>query len=190
MKCLSADCGYAAHATGHAEHPKKGAVAFVGWCCGRCKDKGDGSHGPCCQQVAHSFADVSAEVKRRRGLTAQLHREACIAMGYEEVVIDGRHHWMDVKEWSVGDWEFDADDYGFLNQLRRNWRAHDDAIDGDNDAVKHPGDPPISDPDGDRALRDWESETLCGDAPFLFNSEPMSTKVEEVDEVEEETLSS
>jgi len=116
---------------------------------------------------------------------AQLHREACIAMGHEEVVIDGRHH---------GFLGIDADDDAFLNQLKRNWKlgleAHDDAIDGDNDAVKHPGDPPISDPDGDRALRDWESETLCGDAPFLFNSEPMSTKVEEVDEVEEETLSS
>ena len=106
-------------------------------------------------------------------------------MGHEEVVIDGRHH---------GFLGIDADDDGYLNQLRSNSKlrleAHDDAIDGDNDAVKHPGDPPISDPDGDRALRDWESETLCGDAQFLFNSEPMSTKVEEVEEVEEETLSS
>ena len=51
--------------------------------------------------------------------------------------------------------------------------AHDDAIDGDNDAVKHPGDPPISDPDGDRALRNWESETVYGDDPLLLSREPM-----------------
>ena len=58
--------------------------------------------------------------------------------------------------------------------------AHDDAIDGDNDAVKHPGDPPmtpidqnLSDPDGDRALRNWESETLGGDDPLLLSREPM-----------------
>ena len=123
-------------------------------------------------------------------------------MGHVEVVMsDGRHQWVDVKEWSVGDWEFDDDDDGFLNQLKRNWRvgleAHDDAIDGDNDAVKHPGDPPmtpidqnLSDPDGDRALRNWESETLGGDDPLLLSREPMSTKVEEVEEVEAMHLSS
>ena len=39
MKCLSADCGYAAHTTGHAHHPTKGAVAFVGGVAGGAKTK-------------------------------------------------------------------------------------------------------------------------------------------------------
>ena len=156
------------------------------------------------------FADVNAEVKRRQGLTpAQRFREVRMAMGQEDVVMsdgaraDGRQR-MDVKEWFVGKLEFDDDDDddddGFLNQLKRNWRMGLVDDDGDNDAVNHPGDPPmtpidqnLSDPDGDRALRNWESETLGGDDPLLFSREPMeveSTKVEEVEEVEAMHLSS
>ena len=189
MKCLSPNCGYACHTTGHAHHPTKGLVSFLGWCCGRCKDKDDFSHGPCCEQVAwaHSFADVNAEVKRRQGLTpAQRLREVRIAMGQEDVVMsdgaraDGRQR-MDVKECH----DDDDDDDGFLNQLKRNLRMGLVDDDGDNDAVNHPGDPPmtpidqnLSDPDGDRALRKWESETLGGDDPLLLSREPMEVEAE------------
>ena len=188
-KCLSPNCGYAAHTTGHAHHPTKGLVSFGGWCCGRCQDKDDFSHGPCCEQVkwAHSFADVNAEVKRRQGLTpAQRLREVRIAMGQEDVVMsdgaraDGRQR-MDVKECH-------DDDDGFLNQLKRNLRMGLVDDDGDNDAVSHPGDPPmtpidqnLSDPDGDRALRKLESESPGGNDLLLFSREPMEVeaKVEE-----------
>ena len=39
----------------------------------------------------------------------------------------------------------------------------------------------LSDPNGDRALRNWESETLGGDDPLLLSREPMEVeaKVEE-----------
>ena len=93
----------------------------------------------------------------------------------------GDEQWVDGKEWSVGDWEFDDDDDGVLNQLKRNWRvgleAHYDAIDGDNDAVKHPGDPPMT--PIDQNLRDPDGDS-CSREPMDVES----TKVEEVEEIE------
>ena len=83
MKCLSSSCGYACHTSGHAHHPTKGPVDFVGWCCGRCRLSDDYTHGPCCEQIrwASNLRELNEEVKRRQQLTpAQRHHEVQEAM--------------------------------------------------------------------------------------------------------------
>ena len=83
MKCLSSSCGYACHTSGHAHHPTKGPVDFVGWCCGRCRLSDDYTHGPCCEQIrwASNLRELNEEVKRRQQLTpAQRHHEVTEAM--------------------------------------------------------------------------------------------------------------
>ena len=83
MKCLSSSCGYACHTSGHAHHPTKGPVDFVGWCCGRCRLSDDYTHGPCCEQIrwASNLRELNEEVKRRHQFTpAQRHHEVTEAM--------------------------------------------------------------------------------------------------------------